>query len=371
MRERSAVTAAAILAVCAPLGWAFGNTAPSAPPLPSIARADAPELALLEGAPDADESLVVLRRRGASRVLGRVPHAVGGARRGVVVRGGSDPLVAVVAQVHPSRQASTYDSALFFVDERGTRRVLDGVTNSARPLVTPRGVVLVQRGRGGEPRELIDHTLRERRDALTIDAVDPPYETPRALWRGEGQIAFLACALEGDEVLMLHLDDRTASLRALDATRGSVRTLRDEVHLARDFSYDASRAEVVFAQAEGEASWAVRALSLRDGSLRTRWRGESDHLMPFALGEGRVALSLPGDQGLGVIAAGGDSPSRLAPRGEGSDAVLARDGEWIALRHSEMSREETAVMRLSTRGAELVPGDAGSVREVLGFTGAR
>ncbi|MEZ4390213.1 MAG: hypothetical protein R3A48_03880 [Polyangiales bacterium] len=371
MRERSAVTVAAILAVCAPLAWAFGNTSPGVTPTPAVSRPDAPELALLEGPADGDGSLVVLRRGGRSRALGRVPHAVGGARQGVVVRGGEHPLVAVVAQQRPSTRASTYDSALFFVDEGGARQALDGVTNASRPLVTRGGLVLVQRGSDGDPIELVDRQLRERRDPLRIDAVDPSTGASRTVWEGAGQIAFLACALDGDEALVLHLDDQRATLRVLDAARGVTRVLREGLHLARDFSYDAARGEVLFAQAEGPSAWAVRAISLRDSEISTKWQGESDHLMPFALGDGRVALSLPGDHGLGVIPAGGGAPGRVAPLGEGSDAALARYGDWIALRHTDSAREAPALVHLPTGAGEALAGGDGEVRVVLGFTEAR
>jgi hypothetical protein len=369
MQRRAAVTVALVLAVGAPLAWAFGNTGGDPPPPVTVAP-PAPAVALLEGDPEGDESAVVLLRDGLRRELGRVPHAVGGARKGLVLRGGDDPRVAVVAQAHPSRGASTYDSALYVVDARGARRLVGEVTNASRPLRTRQGALLVQRGADGEPVSLTDHTLRERRDALHIDAVDPSTGEARAVWTGHGQIAFLACALEGDEVLLWHLDGPRAELLALDVARGVARRLRADLHLARDFTYDRERAEVVFAQAEGPDAWAVRALSLRDLSLRTRWRAGSDHLMPAALGGGRLAVSLPDDRGLATLGATmADAPRRVAPLGDGSDAVLDRHGDWIALRHSEMQREVVALVHLPT-AASVPLGDDGRVRELLGFAEA-
>lgn len=369
MRDRSAVAVALVLAVCAPLAWAFGTGSEPSPPAP-VAPAAPPPLALLEGAPDAPESAVVVRHgNDRAAVLGRVAHVAGSARRGVVLRGGADPVALVVAQERPARGASTYDSALYRVDARGTRRLLGGLTNASRPLVTAAGTVIVQRGADGEERPLIDRQLRERRDPLTLDAVDPDTGAVRTVWRGEGQLAFLACALNGDSFLAYHLDDQTAALRVLDASSGAVRTLREGLHLARDFSYDRARDAVVFAQATGPAGYRVASLSLRDGSLRTLYAAQSDHLMPFALADGRVALSLPDDRGAGLLTAGSDTPRAVAPLGAGSDAVLAERAGWIALRHTEIDRERTALMHLATGAVTALDGD-GVVREVLGFVGA-
>lgn len=368
MRDRSALAVALVLAVCAPLAWAFGTGDPAPPPLP-LATPPHPPLALLEGAPEAESSAVVIRAGdGSARVLGSVPHAAGGARRGAVLRGGSDPAVVVVAQERLGRGASTYDSALYRVDARGAHRLLGGVTNASRPLVTARGVVLVQRGEAGEDPVSADRALRERRDTLTLDAVDPETGAVRTVWRGAGQIAFLACALGDDRALVYHLDDRTAALRVLDASTGAVRTLREDLHLARDFSHDRARDAVVFTRAVSETTWEVAAISLRDGSLRALYAGASDRLMPRALPDGRVALSLPDDGGLALLTAG-SALRPIAPRGAGSDAPLEANSEWIALRHSTSSSEETALWHIRSGALRALPGD-GLVREVVGFVGA-
>lgn len=369
MRDRSAVAVALVLAVCAPLAWAFGNAPGAPPPAPRVAPAP-PPIALLEGAPDGTESAVVVRHGNArAATLGRVAHVEGSARRGVVLRGGVDPVVLVVAQERPSRGASTYDSALYRVDARGVRRLVGGLTNASRPLVTAAGTVVVQRGEDGEERPLIDRQLRERRDALALDAVDPDTGAVRGVWRGEGQLAFLACALNGDSFAVYHLDDQTAALRVLDASTGAARTLREGLYLARDFSYDRAQDAVVFAQALSPARYQVAAVSLRDGATRPRWSAESDHLMPFALDDGRVALSLPEDRGLAMLPTGGGAPRALAPLGAGSDAVLDAQGAWIALRHTEIAREQAALVHLPSGAAVALDGD-GLVREVLGFVGA-
>ena len=367
MQRRAAVSVALVLAVGAPLAWAFGNTGGGAP-APVLVAPPTPEIAVLEGAPEGAESAVVLLRGDARRVLGRVPHAAGGARKGVLLRGGVDPQAAVVAQEHPSRGASTYDSALFVLDATGVRRLAGAVTNASRPLRTRSGTLLVQRGADGEAVEPIDHTLRERRDTLRIDAVNPVSGELRAVWTGLGQIAFLACALEGDEALMWHLDGPRAELLALDAARGTTRRLRADLHLARDFSYDRSRAEVVFAQADDAERWSVRALSLRDLSLRTLWTASSDHLMPASLGDRGIALSLPDDRGLGLLSVTArGAPRRIAPLGDGSDSVLHHHGDWISLRHSEVQREVLSLMHLPTGASATLPED-GLVRDVVGFT---
>ncbi len=334
--------------------------------LPADPRAVAPPpaLVLIEGVPQETTSRVMLRipTTGAAPVhLGTVTHAPGSALRGVLwPQGTTDathPRSLVIAAERESRHASTYNSALFRVDGRGepATRLAGALTDASRPLVTRRGTVLVQSGADGEdpPPDPQRRVFRERVDTLTLLAVDAQAGSSRAVWTGRGMIAFLATALRDDEALVYHVDDSGARLFALDATTGATRTVVEGMlPLARDFSYDATHDEVVFARAASYGSDDYEVVSApahgpatRASSLRVRWRAKSDRIMPRALGDGTVALSLAESFGLGLLATGTNAPRAVAPLGAGDDCALdeSRDGHWIALRHTTRDREVIAL----------------------------
>ncbi|MBK8697950.1 MAG: hypothetical protein IPN17_38320 [Deltaproteobacteria bacterium] len=220
--------------------------------------------------------------------------------------------------------------------------------------------MLVQRGHDGEdlPPEVTHRRLVERTDALRLDAVDPATGSLRPVWSGRGQLAFLATALRDDEVLVYLLQDSGSSLLRLDARTGDVALLHPDLSLARDFSYDAARDEVVFARALSPTVYEVASLRAHDPSpaaITPRWRSSSDHLMPRVLRDGAIGLSLPGDHGLGWLPRGASvqsTPAVFAPRGDGSDALLSEsdDGRWIALRHTT-DRDESVVVAQRRGGA--------------------
>lgn len=348
-RSRIALSSIAIVGVC--LGLAVASRELPADPPPTVAPV--PSVVLLEGDPEGTESRVVVRSpaRGTQpRVLGVVPHVSGAARRGVLARG--LPLRAyVVAAEAPSRHGSTYHSALWRVEEGiDPVRLKGGLTDASRPLVTARGTLLVQSGRDGDdPAPDASRTLRERVDTLTLDRVDPLQGTSRTVWSGRGMIAFLAAALQDDEVLVYHVHERGASLFALDATAGAVRTIVPEMEpLARDFSYDPVRDEVTFVRASPrhDGTWEVVSVPAHGAPtsadrLRVRWRADHDHLAPHALPGGAVLVSLPGDRGLARLDGWPALPVRLAPLGDGADEVLdaSADGRWFAFRHRTPGHE--------------------------------
>jgi hypothetical protein len=317
----------------------------------------APAVILLEGAPEGTETRVVLRvpATGAQpRVLGVVPHVAGSARRGTLAPG-APARAYVVAAERESRRGSTYHSALWRVQEGSApARLRGGLTDASRPLVTARGTLLVQSGSDGdEPVPDGSRALRERVDALTLDAVDPANGASRTLWRGRGMIAFLAAPLKDDEALVYHVDAGGAALFALDAATGATRPIVAQMEpLARDFSYDAARDEVTFARASlrHDGTWEVVSVPARGPATpadraRVRWRADSDHLMPRALRGGAVVISLPGDRGLARLDAWPALPARVAPLGDGADEALGEsaDGRWLCLRHRAPGRELIAL----------------------------
>ena len=349
------------------------------------AAASAPAVVLLRGAPDAARTSVVLERpgvQGSATVLGTFPHLPSSARHAALLRGPSaaQPVVLAVAAETDSPRGGSYHSALFRIDPAtaATTRLCGELADGSRPLVTARGTVLLQRGHDGEDPapEVTRRRLVERTDALRLDAVDPTTGSLRPVWSGRGQLAFLATALRDDEVLVYLLQDAGSSLLRLDVRTGDVALLHPDLSLARDFSYDAARDEVVFARALSPTVYEVASMRAHDPSpaaITPRWRSSSDHLMPRVLRDGTIGLSLPGDHGLGWLPRGASAqstPAAFAPRGDGSDALLSEsdDGRWIALRHTT-DRDESVVVAPRRGGVAHAIASTGEVIEFVGFAG--
>jgi hypothetical protein len=335
------------------------HASPTSAALPEPAPLPAPAVVLLEGPPEGTTTDVVVRAPGGgARLLGRVVHAAGSAVRGAVVAREGRSVALVVAAEGETRGAGSYHSALFRVEGGSAMRLLGEVADASAPLVTARGTVLVQRGRDGEEPLPGDTRgpLRERTDALSLDAVDLATGAVRTVWSGAGQIAFLAAALRGDDALIYHVDDAGARLLVLDAATGATRVLLPAMlPLARDFSYDAARDELVFARAAayGSTEYEVVRTAVYAGPAAPAvvYRGANDHLMPRVLSGGVVAFSLPGDQGLALLE--GAQARRVAPLGEGSDAALAEspDRRWLVVRHTDPQREVLGLVLRATGAA--------------------
>lgn len=308
------------------------------------------------------------------RLLGVVPHVAGSAKRGALAT--STPLRAfVIVQERESRGASSYGSALYRVQE-GTepKRLRGGLTDASRPVVTDRGTVLVQAGTDGvAPPAGAPHELRERVDELSVEAVDPEKGTSRAVWRGRGMIAFLATALPADEVVVYHVHETGAALFVLHAGSGRTRALVEDLEpTARDFSFDPSTDTIVFARvARDRGGYEVVSLpahgpARRSADLQVRLRTASDRTSPVALLDGSIALSMPGERGLGWLGRADGTPLRDAPLGDGSDEVMASHGAALAVRHRTRSEEFTVVYDRTTRRVYRV-GEPSHEIDVLGF----
>jgi hypothetical protein len=336
---------------------------------------------LLRGAPDADRTRVVLQRadgQGPPAVLGSFPHLASSARHAALLPGGARPVVLAVAADREAPRGGSFHSALFRVDPAtgATTRLCGEVADHSRPLVTARGAVLVQRGADGDDPTPASRQLVERADDLRLDAIDPVSGEARTVWSGRGQLAYLATALRDDEVLVYLLSGPRASLVRLDARTGDSTVLHPDVPLARDFSYDAARDEVAFARALAPGAYEVATVRAHDpapAAITPRWRAASDHLMPRVLRDGTIGLSLPGDHGLAWLARGSgaqSTPTTAAPRGDGSDALLAEsaDGRWIALRHTT-ERDESLLVGARRGGTAYVIASPDEVVEFVGFVG--
>jgi hypothetical protein len=94
----------------------------------------------------------------------------------------------------------------------------DRVFHASRPLVTPDGDVVVERGRAGEVQP-----GRMRVDELTLDVVDAGGRA-RTLYRARGFEAHLA-GLAGGEVIVYLVQPDVASLRAIDLATGRERVI--------------------------------------------------------------------------------------------------------------------------------------------------
>ncbi len=358
--------------------WLAGRSAPTAQSLPRVA---APIVIVLEGDPEGTSTEVMLRSPGlpqATRSLGRVPHVSGSSRKAVVATWRGAPVVLVVAAERERVHASGYNSALYRVSGGTTTRLVGDVADGTAPMVTARGTTLIQRGHDGpdvQP-DPATRSFRERTDPLTIAAVDLDTGSTRTVWSGAGQYAFLGAPMRGDEVCVYHSSDAGAELLALDAAGGTVRALTGLFPpLARDFTYDPVRNEVVYVRPErpGSRSYEIVAL-VADGSRTTRTliRAESDHLMPHRLVDGAVGFSSAGDRGLAIVPRGvGSQPVPSARLGDGADAVLDQtpDGRWLAVRHTTRTSESLALMDL-TSGTTVVLSSPQRLTEFVGFATA-
>ena len=141
--------------------------------------------------------------------------------------------VAAVADRAPGFDRSWGSSLLYAAPGREAVALCDRVFYASRPLVTPDGRLVVERGRPG-PRV----PGRMRVDELTLDGVDPAGGAARTIWHGRGFEAHLA-ALAGDEVIVYLVQPGVASLRAVDLRSGAERVILPSLPpYAHDFAVD-------------------------------------------------------------------------------------------------------------------------------------
>lgn len=317
------------------------------------------------------------RAKAAIHPVAKLAHPKGAALRGAV-RG---DVVFVVADAD-APHGTAYDAALFRVEAGKSTRLVADVAHAATPVVTESGRVLVARGvDGAEPTPDQAKQLKLRVDELSIDDVDPSTGSARAVWRGKGQLAFLAAAVPsadaaklGGDVVVYHVTDAGASLFALDSTTGATRALAKVAPFARDFSWDHVHGALTFVDlAADRATYEGHALDAA-GVTRVLFRTPNEHAMPFALPSGDLALSSDGDHGLAILAATpGTHPRLLSPLGDGSDAVThaSSDGRWVALRHtSSLTAGPPQVVAFDPSSGKSVAPDvpAGHFVEPFGFS---
>ncbi|MGZ3473212.1 MAG: hypothetical protein ACXVCJ_01940 [Polyangiales bacterium] len=352
--------------------YALRSKASDPSPAPA---APAARLAIAHGEIDGFETDLAIAEIGTQSTatltpLGKLQHEKGSAIRGAV-RGSS---LFVTAQVEAPRGTS-FAAALYRVDigaPNKVTRLCRDVESATAPMIASNGHVIVARGVDGpEPTAAESKQLLLREDELSIDDVEPTSGTIRNLWRGKGYQAFLGTQMPTGEIVVYASGRSGSSLFALDPTTGGTRVLEPRVMpFARDFSFDRTHGEIVFADlATDRRTYEVIALS---STQRVLFRTTNDHAMPFALPSGDVAFSSDGDHGLAILStiSGAVRPRLVSPLGDGSDAVTHASGSFVALRHTTPSRVEVVAYDVnSPRVVRLgVPPDR--FVEPLGFIAA-
>jgi hypothetical protein len=393
MRRARLLAGIGSLAALAALALVVGKRRPTAahasdppPTTPPSVR-----LALVHGPVDGDfaeVSIADVSAAGATlRSLGRVDHVHASARRGAILGGAPGEEAALVVVDEPGDRHSSFRAALHRVDHGKATRLCGEVSRLSTPVVTKSGRVLVERGADGpDPSDDDAKLLRLRVDELRVDEVDPWSGAISPRWNGRGYVAYLATTFglscEGaglEEIAVYFTSPSESKLFALDPATGRSRTLAPAIPpFARDFSWDAAHARLVFADLASRDSrrTLVFALDPSTSALTTVYASRHDHPSPFALAGGDLAVSGDDDRGLDLLLASGRTV-HVAPLGDGADRVTAKspDGRWVAVRHTpkEAVRSEpprTIALDVATqRWVELGVPKTDEV-EVLGFLAA-
>jgi len=253
-------------------------------PRPQAARM-LPRLALFITRGLAPESALVITDVGAPRLdaaVARIEHLPDAIVRGALLPGGD---VLATADRTPARD-HMFDAELLRVSPGRAPVVLcDRVDHAARPLVSPDGRAYIGRGRG---------------TALTIEEIDAARGPVRVVWNGEAHHASPA-ALIGDELVIYVVEERGASLHAIDRATGRARTLTSLPPFARDFTV--SGGALVYAGRDEQRSdlWVVERLDPQTGARTRLHRSTVQALAPHAWPGADVAIS----DGRGLLLAAG------------------------------------------------------------------
>lgn len=302
------------LVACAALPWlGAGGDATRAAPEPATATTTiaAPEIAVLVGAPEGDSTSLHFvamdgpGTAGSGAPLGpavaRFDHAKGAAIRAVTGPAGAESsTVFVIADVAhdegaPERDPS-FDGALLRLRAGDAPTTLaDRVVHASRPVVAPGGEVLVARGERGAPSK---SALRV--DVLWVDEIDPETAAARTLTSLEGYLLYVIGATDA-EALVYRVSPSGADIVAIDRRTKNERVVEKTLPpFARDFSLDPSEKTLVYLDrvdadpigAGGSAAWHVVRVDLATLAEKELHRGSSMTVVPFALPNGDVLVSL-------------------------------------------------------------------------------
>ena len=363
---RRLATLAGFSVACAAVVLGAQQVRPTPAQAAKVARDGPPaEIAIVATAHDpaattSEVRLVTVGSTASTIVLGSIAHAPGAVIRGDVLPGAR----AVVLAADGDGASRDWSSALYVVDERGARVLVQGLYHASRPLASVDGAVYVQRGREGalplEPGGL-------RTDALTIDAVDPRTGAAHAIYSWTGYTLHIAGEL-GAELLVYRVANDTADLVAIDRATGASRLVTTLLPFARDFSVDAVRGVLVLSNRdENDAHlWVIDRIDLQTG-LRTRLASARDEApAPFALPSGELAWTARERGGLAI------GRRTIAPLGAGFDAVTqaSADGAWLTVLHAAHGFDVAVAVHLAAgTPTRLTAGDERV--EPLGFIGTK
>ncbi len=311
------------------------------PVLVLAAKDPPPTLAVIATVPGEAQSTLRFVAPGARELppaAATLPHLPYGVVRAAPLPG--TRAVVAVADEEPSRDPSWAAYLLRLAPGEAPRVLADRVCHASRPLPTPDGRVLVERGRAGPPR---DGELRV--DELTVDEIDPAGGA-RTLFRGAGYAAHLA-GLAGDEVWLYRVGPEGADL-ALLSRDGALRPVLRVPPFARDFSVD-DRGRLVYAGRRGGA-WTVERVD-RAGALEILDADAGEHPAPFAWAGGPW-----------WNAAGAADAIVLTAR--------SRDGAWAAgLRHPRAGGMPQPIAVRAGEAPIALPAPPGVRVEIAGFVG--
>jgi hypothetical protein len=363
------------LPACVATAWfaAFsGNDPRVAHAAPQVAP-PVPTVAVLAGRPEGTETAAMLVPPGGKgvRTLGTIRHAHDATVRGALLP--DRPVMVVVADQEGFRDRS-WRSALFRLEEgKGPALLADRVAQRARPVLTPDGHVLIERGDSGDEPVGEASRRRLRIDAVALDEIDPDTGDARTLYSGHGYTAYPAGA-HGDEALVYRVGPDGADLIAVRRADRTVRVIVPRwPAAARDFSVDRITGTLVVQQARdgsGRGAPHIERVDLATGARTVLFEGGGADLVPLAMPGGRVLFS-PDRAGPPSVLGGGAAPQLPLRDGFFWPKVASVDGAHVAgliVRRGELPEPvllrvaDGAVVRLGTiEGARMdVAGLAGS-----------
>ncbi len=229
--------------------------------------------------------------------------------------------VLAVALLEPAADETWAFSLLRLEAGTAPRVLVNRLAAATRPLVTGSGRVFVERGTAlpAEAQLQAPHTWR--RDAVSIDEVNPMSGATRTVFSAVGFYAAIAGTL-GPELFVVLVDESGAHLDAINLETNERRTLRASMPpLAHDFAVDPVHGALLYTLGDARThQWHIEALDLKTSKLRALATGPVAAMLPTVFPDGRVAFAARAGSGLTQV--GSDSGRLLlGPQGPGFERV--------------------------------------------------
>lgn len=249
--------------------------------------------------------------------LAHFTHLPGAAVNGITLPDGT---VLAIADYLPGRDRS-FGSALFRLAPGAEAvRLCDNVVFASRPLITPDGRAVIQRGHAGPPTKAGE----TRSDSLSIDEVDPQTGVIRTLWKGTGYVAYTA-AIFKRELVIYQIDPSGARLLGINIDTGKERIiLASLLPFASDFSVN-DAGDLFFQDRDESQSdlWGVERLNLNTGA-REMLDKEKISLAPRSWPHGTAIWnSQNGLKSIGKLASSGSPTGVVDIQGFSADGRTA------------------------------------------------